>query len=147
MSSINNVVVSGHVGQDPSIHNGQNQSGKEYKIANFSIAVTERWNVNGEQKSKTIWINASSKFAGLSGIIERFVKKGSYVVVAGKLEENKYTNKHGHEVTTLILNVKDIEFKSDKQENNNQGQSYQPQTQAPPSAADIQNELEDEVPF
>jgi len=90
MSSYNRITLMGRLGRDPDVR----ATGSGKKVASFSIATDNGY---GENKS-TDWhsITAWEKTAETA---ERFLKKGSAVLIEGRLTYEKYTNKQGVEVT------------------------------------------------
>ena len=100
--SINKVTLLGNVGKDPEIKTFQNGG----KVANFSLATSESWKdkATGEKKSKTEWHNIVVQNQNLVEIVGKFVKKGSKLLIEGKLETRKWTTKEGvDKYTTEIV--------------------------------------------
>jgi single-strand DNA-binding protein len=87
--SINKVTLLGNVGKDPEIRSFQNGG----RVATFSLATSESWKdkTSGEKKIATEWHNIVVKTDGLIGIVEKYVKKGSKLLVEGKLETRKWS--------------------------------------------------------
>lgn len=97
---LNKVQIIGNLGRDPEI-----KTVGSGKVANFSVAVTEKWkDKNGEKKEATEWVNVAVWQEGLIGVIERYVKKGSRVYIEGKMKTRKY-EKDGvtHYATDVVL--------------------------------------------
>lgn len=146
--SLNRVTLIGNIGKDPEIRN--TQSGK--KIANLTIATSESWNdrQSGERKERTEWHRVSVMSDALASVVERFLKKGSKVYVAGSLQTRKWTDNSGAERYTteiilsgygselIMLDGKNSEPREDKRE------YEKPQQQAPEPTND---EIDDEIPF
>lgn len=87
----NTVSLIGRLGQDPKI----NAVGKDNKVAKFSVATNEAYKrKNGEWVENTQWHNvvAWGKVAELS---EKLLKKGSEIVLEGKLVNDEYETKEG----------------------------------------------------
>jgi single-strand DNA-binding protein len=102
MSSLNRVTLIGNVGKDPEIRNTQGGQ----KVATFSVATTETWkDRSGEKKESTDWHNVVVWNEGLVGVIERFVKKGTKLLVEGKLKTRKWTDQQGQDryTTEVVL--------------------------------------------
>jgi single-strand DNA-binding protein len=78
------------------------QSGK--KVAKVSIAVSEKYTVNGEKKEETTWFNIEA-WDKLAEIFEKFVKKGDLVFVSGRTKVETY-EKDGikRQSTKIIVN-------------------------------------------
>lgn len=85
MSSLNQVNLIGNLGKDPETRTFDSGD----KVANFSVACTERWKKDGEQKEKTEWINVAV-FGPLADICEKYLKKGSKVFLSGSIQTRKY---------------------------------------------------------
>lgn len=109
--ALNRCEFIGNVGQDPDIRSLND--GK--KVANFSIAVTEKWTQNGEKKERTEWVrctafNRSQTGEGLPGVIENYVHKGSKLYVSGKFTTRKWTDQSGAEKYSTEIHVDQLEL-------------------------------------
>jgi single-strand DNA-binding protein len=91
MSSVNKVILVGHLGADPEIR--RTQDGKP--IANLRIATGEAWRDKntGERREKTEWHRVVIFAEGLTRIAEQYLKKGSKVYLEGQLQTRKWTDK------------------------------------------------------
>lgn len=83
--------LSGKLGQDPEIKTSSN--GKKY--ANLSVATSDRRKVDGEWTDVTTWVRVVVFGERDVGTVERFARKGSYVVVSGALEVGVWTDRQG----------------------------------------------------
>ncbi len=100
--SVNEVILAGYLGRDPEIRS--TQDGK--RIANLSVGTSETWkDKNGERKERTEWHRVVIFTDGLSQIAEKYLKKGSKVLVRGSLQTRKWTDKAGHDkyTTEVVL--------------------------------------------
>jgi single-strand DNA-binding protein len=87
----NRVQLIGNLGQDPEIKELENGN----KMARMSVATNESYkNTKGEYVQETQWhpVVAWGKSAELC---EKLLKKGSEVVIEGKLVHRSYTDKDG----------------------------------------------------
>lgn len=91
MSSLNKVMLIGHLGRDP-----------EYRVfsngnpsCSFSMATSEQWRDKntGQMQSKTEWHNIVL-FGRLAEIARDYLKKGSLVFVEGKLQTRKWQDRN-----------------------------------------------------
>ena len=88
--SLNKVILIGRLGQDPDVREVGTST-----VANFSIATDESYtDRNGNKVEKTEWHrivmwNKSAETAG------KFLRKGSLVLVEGKLETRSWENDAG----------------------------------------------------
>ena len=90
--SMNRVTLVGNVGKDPEIRSLQNGG----KVANFSVATSEQWkDKNGEKQERTEWHNCVVWNEGLVGVIEKYVKKGSKLLVEGQMQTRKWQDQSG----------------------------------------------------
>lgn len=101
--SLNKVMCIGNVGQEPVIRT--TQDGK--KIATLSIATSEKWRdkSSGEQKEKVEWHRVVIFADGLSGIVEKYVKKGTKLYIEGALQTRKWTDADGLDkyITEIVI--------------------------------------------
>lgn len=89
---LNQCIFIGRLGADPEIRSLNNGD----KVANLRLAVSERWKdkITGERKEKTEWVSVVA-FGNVVGIIEQYVKKGSQILISGKLQTRKWTHSDG----------------------------------------------------
>lgn len=101
MSSLNKVLLIGHLGKDPEVR--MTQGGN--KSANFSLATSESWTSKqtGQREQKTEWHNVVF-WGNVTDVAERYLKKGSKVYIEGKLRTRKWQDRDGNDRwTTEIL--------------------------------------------
>ena len=89
--STNIIVVSGRLGKDAEVK--YTSDGKA--VIKFSIAVNNRVKEGGSWRDETMWMDVV-RFGG-EGIID-YLKKGSEVVVDGRLECRNFTKDDGTKV-------------------------------------------------
>lgn len=150
---MNKVIMIGRLTRDPEIRYGQGANG--IVIGSFSIAVDRRFKREGEPDAD--FFDCTS-FGKTAEFVEKFLKKGTKVVVEGRLQNDNYTNKDGQKVYRTRIIVDSLEFAESKaaaeSSGNYGGSSYQSQPApgpAPTGAADgfmeIPGGLEEELPF
>tara|TARA_R110002012_G_scaffold39633_1_gene109539 strand:- start:2271 stop:2687 length:417 start_codon:yes stop_codon:yes gene_type:complete len=137
--ALNEVSLIGNLGADPEIR--FTQAGN--KIANFSLATTEKWTdkKSGEVKEKTEWHRVVIFAEGLAGVAEKYAQKGSKLFVQGKLRTRKWQGQDGKDnYTTEIV----LEGYSAKLEllGDSRGNNWHPK---PPAYNDA--DLDDDIPF
>ena len=101
MASLNQCEFIGNLGADPEIKSvGQGGT----KVANFSIACTEKWKdrTSGDTKEKTEWVRVVVWQEGLVKVVEQYLKKGSKVYLSGQMQTRKY-EKDGRDVYTTEI--------------------------------------------
>ncbi|TWV81540.1 single-stranded DNA-binding protein [Moraxella sp. VT-16-12] len=94
MSTVNKVIIVGRLGQDPEVRQFTNGG----KVANLSIATSERWTDKntGQPKEQTEW-HKVVLYNRLAEIAEQYLSKGSLVYIEGSLYTEKYTDQQGIE--------------------------------------------------
>lgn len=91
---MNKTVLSGRVGQDPKITDFQNGG----KVAQFTLATTERGYETRDGRKiepQTTWHNIVVKRTGLAGVCEQYVKKGTPLLIVGKIQTRQYQDNAG----------------------------------------------------
>ena len=101
---MNKTVLSGRVGQDPKITDFQNGG----KVAQFTLATTERGYETRDGRKiepQTTWHNIVVKRTGLAGVCEQYVKKGTPLLIVGKIQTRSYEDNAGQTryVTEIIV--------------------------------------------
>ena len=139
---MNKVIMMGRLCADPEVRYG---GANNTAVANFRIAVDRRFKREGEQDADFFLITALGKQGEFA---EKYLKKGTKILMEGEIRNNNYTNKDGVMVYQNQIIATSIEFAESKssQSNNN---DYQPQ----PSPQDndgfmnIPDGIEEELPF
>lgn len=93
MSSVNKVILVGHLGRDPEARSFQNGG----ELVSMSLATSERWKdrQSGEQKERTEWHQVVITSEGLVKIAKQYLRKGSKVYVEGQLRTRKWQDNSG----------------------------------------------------
>lgn len=106
---MNKVILRGNVGKDAEIHVFDNGG----KVAKFTLATTERGfkTKDGKEVPETTdWHNIVVKASGLAGVCEKYVKKGTPVLVVGKVHYREYEGNDGQKKYTTEIIVDEIEL-------------------------------------
>ena len=89
---LNQVTLLGNLGNDPEVRNFQNGG----RVLAFNVATSEFWkDRNGEQRERTEWHRVAVFVDALIDVGETFLRKGSKVLVQGKLETREWTAQDG----------------------------------------------------
>ena len=93
MSSVNKVILVGHLGSDPEVRNLPSGG----KVVNLSVATSEKWKDrnSGEQREKTEWHRVVIFSEGLARVAEQYLKKGSKVYLEGQLQARSWEDQSG----------------------------------------------------
>lgn len=103
-TALNKVFLLGNLGADPVIRNTQ----KGEKVASFRIATSDRWkDTEGQPQERTEWHNIVI-FGKAADIAERFLVKGSRVMIEGQLRHRKWQDQtSGQEkyITEVVISA------------------------------------------
>lgn len=106
---MNKVFLKGNVGQDPKITTFQDGG----KVAQFTLATTERGFTTRDGKQipdVTDWHNIVVKRTGLAGVCEQFVKKGTPLLIEGKIQTRQYQDNAGQTRYVTEIVVEEMEL-------------------------------------
>lgn len=101
---INKVQVLGNVGADPELRNFTNGG----RVLTFSVATADQWTdrQSGERRERTTWHRIAIHVDGLIDVAEKYLQKGSRVLIEGKLEYKDYTDSDGVERTAVQIAIR-----------------------------------------
>lgn len=105
---MNKIILIGRVGKTPEV-----VTYKDGKVAKMTLAVSERFNRDGEKVEEVEWFNLKA-FGKLAEIIERYVGKGDKIAVVGKYKTREY-EKEGEKKYFSEVIVGELEMLSQKQ--------------------------------
>ena len=111
---MNKVMLMGRLTRDHEVRYGQ--SGNQTAVARFSIAVDRRFKREGQPDADFFNCTAFGKQAEF---VERYLRKGSKMVVIGSLQNNNYTNRDGQTVRDVQIVVDELEFAESKNASGN----------------------------
>lgn len=133
---MNKVILMGRLTRDPDVKwtQGQNQT----CVAKFTVAVDRRKKKDGEQSADFISCIAFGKIAEF---VEKYIKKGTKVVIDGRWQTGSYTNRDGAKVYTNDCVVESMEFAESKK-----AEIHAPQPDAD-GFMSIPDGLDEELPF
>lgn len=106
---MNKVFLKGNVGQDPKITTFDNGG----KVAQFTLATTERGFKTKDGKDipdETTWHNIVVRRTGLAGVCEQFVKKGTPLLIVGKIQTRQYQDNSGQTRYVTEIVVEEMEL-------------------------------------
>ena len=134
---MNKVIMMGRLTREPEI----SSSASGTTFARYSIAVDRKFKKEGEPDAD--FFNCTS-FGKQAEFVERYLKKGTKIVVSGRLQNNNYTNKDGQKVYDVRIMVEDIEFAESK---GNEGTSTSAEKTPGNDFLNIPDGLVEELPF
>lgn len=110
---MNKVILMGRLTRDPEVRYSQGENAMA--IARYTLAVDRRFNRNGDENSAD-FIGCVA-FGRAGEFAEKYFRKGTKVLVTGRIQTGSYTNKDGVKVYTTDVVVEDQEFAESKNSN------------------------------
>ena len=99
----------GRLTRDPEVRYSQGAS--QTAVARFSIAVDRRFKREGEPDADFFNCTAFGKQAEF---VEKYLHKGTKILLSGRIQNDNYTNKDGQMVYSVRVIVEEIEFAESK---------------------------------
>ena len=110
---MNKVILMGRLARDPEIR----YTDQQLAIGRYSLAVPRR--VQQGQEPTADFVNVVS-FGKAAEFAEKYLKKGTKVLVTGRIQTGSYNNKDGQKVYTTDVVAEEQEFCESKASGNNQ---------------------------
>ena len=142
--SLNKVLLIGRLGADPEIK--QMVNGKS--VARLSLATSQNWKDKntGEKKEKTEWHRIVVFNEGLINVVQQYLKKGAQIYVEGQLSTRKWKDEQSGQdkySTEILIQGYNSSLTMLGGPNNNQISQNQPDE----NNSQLQNDLDDDIPF
>jgi len=120
---MNKAIIMGSLGQDPELK----YTPQGVAVCSFSIATNESYkDKQGNKVDKTEWHNVTC-FKNTAEVISKYFKKGSKILVEGKLNTRNW-EKEGHKFYKTGINLERFEFVDSKKDGTQQSNQQQTQT-------------------
>ena len=145
---MNKVILMGRLTRDPEVR--VSQGANQTTIGKFSIAVDRRFKREGQPEADFFTCTA---FGRTGEFVEKYLKKGTKVVVVGSVQNDNYTDKNGNKVYSTQIMVDEVEFAESKNASaSGEGAQYTGGQQAQPAQAgdgfmNIPDGIDEELPF
>lgn len=139
--------VIGRLGKDCTVNtvNGKN-------VINFTVAHSEKYrDSQGNNQEKTTWVDCA--YWTDRTAIAPYLQKGTQVFVEGTPEVRSYTRNDGTAGASLSLRIREVQLLGGKNDNNMGGSpasentSYNNSRQETPTAAGMNEDVADDLPF
>ena len=128
---MNKVILMGRLTKDPEVRYAQGDS--SMAIANYSIAVDRKGNDAGTDFINIVAFGKNGEFA------EKYLHKGTKVLITGHIQTGSYTNKDGNKVYTTDVVAEEQEFAESKKAEESAPKSF--------DGINFEIEVEDDLPF
>lgn len=148
MSSVNKVIIIGHLGKAPEVRYAASGDA----IANVAVATSETWkDKNGEKQERTEWHRVVF-YRKLAEIVGEYLDKGSLVYIEGKLQTRKWQNKDGVDQYTTEIIADKMQMMGGKHQGESAPRQAQQQAPAQSAGAPAQRgnsfeDMDDDIPF
>ena len=128
---MNKVILMGRLTKDPDYK--ATQDGKT--VAKFNLAVDRRIG------KETDFFGVTT-FGKTADFCEKYLKKGTKIVLTGRIQNDSYTNKEGKKVTSTQIIAEELEFAESKGEKTFTDKPEEKKTEWAPA-----DDLDEELPF
>ncbi len=127
----NKVILVGNLTRDIELRYSQSGMG----IANTAIATSRKYTSNGEKKEEVCFVDITF-FARSAEIANQYLRKGSKILVEGRLNFDQWVDQNGqkrskHSVVVETMQMLDSKGDNQGAANYNSAPQAQPQNQAP----------------
>lgn len=145
---MNKVILMGRLTRNPEVKYSQGDNATA--IARFTLAVERR--IKKDNEASADFINCVS-FGRSAEFAEKYFRKGTKIVICGRIQTGSYTNKDGQKVYTTDIVIEEQDFaesKATSQQNNSgsvQNNSNSRQSQKPQPDPDEFMSVDDDLPF
>lgn len=139
---MNRVILVGRLVRDPEVRYMQNENSTA--IARYSLAVPRKFKRDGDPDCDFIPCIA---FGKLGEFAERYLHKGTKILVSGRLQTGSYTNKDGQKVYTTDVIVEEQEFCESKNVNQQESRPQQQSMIDSNGFMNIPDGIDEELPF
>ena len=139
---MNKLILMGRLTRDPEVrYGGPNNT----CISRFSLAVDRRY--KREDGVTADFFNCTA-FGRTGEFVEKYLQKGTKVVLDGEMQNNNYQNRDGQMVYGFQMIVNNIEFaESKKAAEERQEESTRQQDIGADGFAPVPDEMQEELPF
>lgn len=106
---MNKVVLMGRLTRDPEIR--WTTGSQPMAIARYTLAVDRRFKKDGEASADFI---SCVTFGKNAEFVEKYIHKGTKIIVSGRIQTGSYTNRDGQKVYTTDVVVEEHDFAESK---------------------------------
>lgn len=107
--TLNKVILMGRLTRDPEIRYSQGEN--KMAVGRYTLAVDRKYRREGEDNADFVSCMCFGKAAEFA---EKYLHKGTKIIIAGRIQTGSYTNKDGNRVFTTDVVVEEQEFAESK---------------------------------
>ncbi len=140
MRGFSKAIITGNITRDPELRTTPSGS----SVCSFSVAVNRTYrDANGEQKEDVSFIDCSA-WGKLGEMISQYAKKGSGVLVSGRLSQRSWEDKETKQKRSRVeIVVEDFNFTGGA--NRDGGPSYSTPATASSASSDVPDDIPEEI--
>jgi single-strand DNA-binding protein len=114
MAGWQQTIIVGNVGRDPEMQYTKTGQARTF----FTVAVTRRWNdrQTNERREETTWFNVSV-FGNQAENASQYIRKGTQVMVVGRVSARPYTNNNGENAASLDITADTFQLLGNRGDN------------------------------
>ena len=141
MRGFSKAIIAGNLTRDPELRS----TGSGTSVCSFSVAVNRVYRgTDGSNKEDVSYIDCSA-WGKLGEMIANYAKKGTGVLVSGRLNQRSWEDKNGNKRSSVEIVVEDFNFTGSSKDGGNS--SYSSNSGSSASApADIPDEMPTDIP-
>ncbi len=146
---MNKVILMGRLTRDPDVRYSSGDN--SMAIARYTLAVDRRFKRNGSDDQSADFIGCVA-FGKAGEFAEKYFRKGTKVLVTGRIQTGSYNNKDGQKVYTTDVVVEEQEFAESKNSQGSDNGGFIPANPGAPTEAtdgfmNIPDGIDEELPF
>ncbi len=138
MRGFSKAIITGNLTRDPELRSTPNGA----SVCSFSVAVNRTYrDASGEQKEDVSFIDCSA-WGKLGEMIAQYAKKGTGVLVSGRLDQRSWEDKNtGTKRSRVEIVVEDFNFTGARDNGGNSSSNFEPS-----NTDDVANDIPDDIP-
>jgi len=107
---MNKIILMGRLTRDPEV--SYSNADNSIVLVRFSLAVNRRYAHNIDS-AEADFFNCIA-FGKQAEFVEKYLKKGTKILITGRIQNNNYTNKEGQKIYSMQIIAEEIEFAESK---------------------------------
>ena len=136
---MNKIILMGRLTRDPEVR----YSDDNKAVGRFALAVDRKFKKDGGPTADFFNCTAFGKTAEF---VEKYLKKGTKILLTGSIQNDNYTNGHGEQVYAMQVIVDEMEFAESKNAGSGTNEPAQTQTTSG-GFMNLPDGIDDEMPF
>lgn len=142
---MNKWIGMGRLTRDPEVRYTTTKENQQMAIARYTLAIDRR----GKQQEgqPTADFISCVAFGRQGEFAEKYLKQGTKITVAGRIQTGSYTDKDGKKIYTTDIVIEEQEFAESKKAEGNQNTQPAPKESADEGFMNIPEGIEQDLPF